>query len=447
MARIEFQHSSRVTRRGCFDTMEQLVIYGGKRLEGTLRIGGAKNAALPLLAATVLTKEPCTIVDVPPLLDVEVMIDILERIGVRVDVGTVDGLRSLHVDPSSLHTTIVPPDLMRLMRSSIFLMGPLLAHYGNVQVSYPGGCAIGPRPIDLHLKGLTLLGAEIKERGGQIYARAKKLRGADIHLDTPSVGATENIMMAAVFAQGKTVLRNAAKEPEIVDLAACLNEMGADIFGAGTDVIEIRGVDHLRGVVHRAIPDRIEAGTMMIAAAITRGVLELTNVRPDHLDAAIAKLREAGCDISIGEESITIRGPETIQPVDLRTQPYPGFPTDLQSQMMAMLTVADGTSIISETIFENRFKVAQDLRRMGAHVTVDGRVAIIRGVHKLTGAHVEAMDDLRGGAALVLAGLAADGETIVDGVQHIRRGYADIEGKLASVGADIHVRTGSECKL
>lgn len=392
---------------------------------------------MPILAATVLTDGECVIRDVPGLTDVAIKVGILRRLGLSVRPEMDEGLAVLRVRTPHVVSPEVPGELMRCMRSSIVLMGSLLGRMGRVRVSYPGGCAIGPRPIDFHLKAFAAMGADIRETGGYIEASARQLRGAVIQLDRPSVGATENVMLAAVLARGATEIRNAAREPEISDLAGFLNAMGARVAGAGTDVIVIRGVEGLRGADYRIIPDRIEAGTYLVAAAITGGDLLLENVVPKHLEAAIAKLAEAGARIAADGNRISIQGPDRPRALDLKTMPYPGFPTDLQSQFMALLSLADGTSIITETIFENRFRVAAELGRMGAGIAIDGRVAIIRGVSRLTGAMVEAMDDLRGGAALALAALAAEGVSVIEGVQHIERGYEDMDRKLLAVGARI----------
>ncbi len=418
--------------------MESYIITGGYRLSGVVRASGAKNAVLPMLAGTVLTARKCIIRGAPRLRDVTVMSDILRLLGAEVHWATVPGQEpALVVDPSRLVNYQVEESLTREMRSSIFLMGPLLGRMGRVRVAYPGGCAIGPRPIDLHLRGLAALGARIREKFGFIYAEAPRLVGTEIHLDFPSVGATENIMMAAVLAEGTTVIRNAAKEPEIVDLQNFLNGMGARIKGAGTDVIRIEGTDRLGGTEHQVIPDRIEVGTFLVAAAITGGELVIENVIPEHVESVCAKLRETGCQV--GEEGcgrLRIRAPRRPKAVDIKTLPYPGFPTDMQPQMMALMCVADGTSVITETVFENRFKQAEELRRMSANIKTDGRTAVVKGVAALSGATVE-VSDLRSGAALVLAGLVAEGITRVEGVHHVDRGYECFEEKLRAVGARI----------
>ncbi len=423
--------------RGC-DTLEVYEVYGRTRLRGAVRISGAKNAVLPMLAATLLTAKTCSIVDWPDLRDVHVMIKILQSLGAEVDFETDEiGRKVLNVTARELVTHEVPESLMRQMRSSIFLMGPLLGRLRKVRVVYPGGCAIGPRPIDLHLSSLQALGVKIDERGGYIDASSPKLRGAEIHLDFPSVGATENIIMAAVTAKGQTIIRNAAKEPEIVDLQNFLNGMGANIKGAGLDIIRIEGTDMLDGTRHTVIPDRIEAGTFLAAAGITSGEVRIENCIPEHIESIIAKLTEAGVEIAnAGDHTLWARGPRRLRAVDFKTLPYPGFPTDMQPQVMALMSVANGTSVITETIFENRFKQGEELKRMGANIKSEGRTAVIKGVDTLFGATVEA-SDLRSGAALILAGLAADGITRVEGCHHIERGYELIEQKFGNLGASV----------
>jgi len=421
-------------RRG---SMEKYVITGRRKLSGTIRMSGAKNAVLPMLASTVLAGEPCRIIDSPRLRDVQVMSDILSQLGSVVRrYETDDGRKALLVDTTSMAEYEVPEPLMREMRSSIFLMGPLLGRFGKVRLSYPGGCAIGPRPIDLHLRGLRSLGAVIREMHGYILAEARDLKGSEIHLDFPSVGATENIMMAAVLATGSTAIRNAAKEPEIIDMQNFLNGMGARIRGAGTDVIRIDGVKRLSGVDYHVIPDRIETGTFMIAAAMTGGEVCIENCIPEHVESVTAKLREVGAEIKEEKDRILVRGPSRPRAVDFKTLPYPGFPTDMQPQAMALMCVADGISVITETIFESRFNQAEELRRMGAGIKTEGRTAVVRGVETLFGATVEAYD-LRGGASLTLAGLAAEGITTIEGVQHMDRGYDGLDRKLAALGACI----------
>ena len=419
--------------------MEGFIIRGGTPLAGEVRVSGAKNAALPLLAATVLASDRFTLRRVPVIRDVQVMTGILSDLGASVSraADADDRPAVLHVDTRGLMSSDIPASLMRQMRSSIFLLGPLLARFGRARASYPGGCVIGPRPIDLHLRGLRALGARITERGGYIWATAERLQGADIHLDVPSVGATEQLMMAATLARGRSVIRNAAKEPEIVNLQQLLVAMGARVRGAGTDTVVIDGVEELHGAEHEVIPDRIEAGTFLIAAAITGGDVVVRDVVPEHFEAAVAKLREAGARVSKGADWVRVRQVGRPGPTNLKTQPYPGFPTDLQNPFLALACVAEGVSVISETIWGNRFKVAEELRRMGADIQTEDRVAIVRGCEALTGAEVRATDDLRGGAALVLAGLAARGESLVLGAACVDRGYEGIEAKLRSLGADI----------
>lgn len=422
--------------------MARYVIEGGRRLQGTVRISGAKNAILPVLAASVLTVGDCVIHDVPRLRDVEVMIEILRSLGAEIE--SQGAGKTLLVNSRDLKSSEIPQNLMREIRSSIFLMGPLLGRLGQVRCSHPGGCAIGSRDIDLHLMGLNALGARIEEKHGYIQAEARRLSGREIYLDLPSVGATENIMMAAVLAEGLTVIRNAAREPEIADLQNFLNKMGARVSGAGTDAIRIDGVSGLSSCEHTVIPDRIETGTFMIAAAITGGHLELENVLSESVEAAAAKLRETGTEIRQDGYRLIIKGPERARTVDIKTLPFPGFPTDLQPPMMALMATAQGTSIISETIFENRFKVADELRRMGADIRIDGRTAVIKGVPRLGGAHVEA-PALREGMALVLAALAAEGVAVIDAIHHIDRGYEFLEKKLRLLGANIKREPSRAC--
>ncbi|HHV72878.1 MAG TPA: UDP-N-acetylglucosamine 1-carboxyvinyltransferase, partial [Clostridia bacterium] len=379
-----------------------------------------------------LCNSSTTVSDIPSLDDVITICKVIESLGadVRIDDGRVN------ISPGRLLLFEAPYELVRKMRASILVMGPLLARTGRAKISLPGGCAIGSRPIDLHLKGFAALGAEVKCEHGFVEAKAKKLRGAQIYLDYPSVGATENIMMAAVMAEGQTLIENAAEEPEIVDLANYLNSLGGNIKGAGTPVIKIEGVKELTGTNYTVIPDRIEAGTYMVAAAITGGNVLIKNVIVDHLKPVIAKLNEAGIIVKEEERGIRVIAEERPRAIDIKTLPYPGFPTDMQAQMTSLLAVADGTSIITETVFENRFMHVAELKRMGARIKIDGRTTIVEGVYKLTGAQVSATD-LRAGAALIIAGLAADGTTEISNVHHIDRGYEDIEHKLQEIGADI----------
>ncbi len=413
--------------------MSSIVIAGGNKLEGEVKISGAKNSVLPILAATILNGGKNIIHDCPELKDVSASLQILEFLGCRIQRQG----KTIIVDSSSVNEFHVPENLMREMRSSVIFLGSIVSRCRKAVLSYPGGCEIGPRPIDLHLKALKKLGIKARESHGYIFCDAENIIGNDICLNFPSVGATENIMLMAVMAKGETIIRNAAKEPEVVDLQDYLNGMGAKITGAGTSVIRVEGVTELHDVEHTVIPDRIEASTYLASAAITGGTVKVTNVNPEHLQAVLAVLQECGCKIYIEKDSITLSRTSSLQPVDvIRTLPYPGFPTDMQAPMMSVLTLAKGTSIVSETIFENPFKHVEELIRMGADIMVDGRVAVIRGVDKLTGANVNAMD-LRGGAALVIAGLAAEGVTTVNGVHHIDRGYEKIEDKFINLGADI----------
>lgn len=412
--------------------MEKFVIEGGEKLTGRVRIDGAKNSILPILAASLLSSRKVIIENVPHISDVQVMLDILECLGVKIKWKDA----RLELDANSLSTSEIPERLMCEMRSSIFLMGPLLGKLGKVKVSYPGGCAIGPRPIDLHLKGLISMGVKVIEGEGYVYAEGGVLQGNTIHLDFPSVGATENLMMAAIYAKGATRLHNVAKEPEIVDLQNFLNKMGARVRGAGTDIITIEGVTSLEGAVHYLIPDRIVAGTMIVAAGITGGEVIIENVIPEHLEAVISKLREAGLEIWEEGDALLVRGGKIKGVNTVRTLPYPGFPTDMQPQTMALLSFSEGTSVIKENIFEGRFSHINELNRMGAHITVQGRSAIIKGVKGLTGARVKALD-LRAGAALVLAGLSAQGTTVVEEIHYIDRGYDKLELALQGLGANI----------
>ncbi|WAH40435.1 UDP-N-acetylglucosamine 1-carboxyvinyltransferase [Alicyclobacillus fastidiosus] len=411
--------------------MDLLRIQGGVPIRGETRVYGAKNAALPILAATVMAAGTSVIEDVPNLEDVRVMMQILEQLGARVRWYSTT---SVEVDASSIHSTNVPADLMQRMRSSIFLMGPLLARFGDVTLSKPGGCVIGQRPIDYHLHGMRQLGAKIEERHGYIRCSARRLVGTSITLDFPSVGATENLMMAAALADGVTVIENAAREPEVEDLAQFLMASGAAIDGAGSDTVVIHGCSHLHDTTYQIIPDRIVTGTLLLAAAATRGEVTVLGARLNHLGAIVQKLRDTGVRVDVDRDIITVKCDETPQAVDFRTAPFPGFPTDLQAPFMALLTTSSGTSVIHESVFEARFKHVDELKRMGADIAVDMRTAVVRGVPTLSGARVTA-SDLRGGAALLVAALMADGTTEVDGVKHIDRGYQSIEEHLAMLGA------------
>lgn len=413
--------------------MDKLVIAGGVPLRGEVRVSGAKNAALPILAAAVLTTDTLRIENVPALRDVATTCALLTQMGLWVRQTAPD---VYELSGHALSNPLAPYDLVKTMRASILVLGPLVARCGEARVSLPGGCAIGLRPVDLHIKGLQAMGAEISIEHGYISARARRLRGARIFLDLVTVTGTENLMMAATLADGITVLENAAREPEVVDLAECLNAMGARIRGAGTDVIEIDGVERLHGAVHRVMPDRIETGTFLVAAAMTGGEVTLRGTRGGILDAVLEKLREAGAQVSSDADRIQVRANGALRAVNVRTAPYPAFPTDMQAQFMALNAIAAGTSLVTETIFENRFMHVQELRRLGADIEVEGNTAVIKGVERLDGAAVMATD-LRASAGLVLAGLVARGETIVDRIYHLDRGYEAIEQKLSALGARI----------
>lgn len=415
--------------------MEYIQVNGGTQLKGSVKVGGAKNAVLPAIAATLLAEGTSIVDNVPHLEDVRTIANVLRQLG--CDVIFRDD--RVTIDAGVIRTWEAPYALVRQMRASILIMGALLGRMGRARISLPGGCAIGTRPIDLHLKGFTILGANITAGHGYVEAKVPKgqrLQGGKIYLDYPSVGATENIMMAASLAKGVTYIENAAEEPEIVDLANMLNSMNAKITGAGTDTIKIVGVDDLAPTQHAVIPDRIEAGTYMVAVAMTGGDVTIENVVVDHLRSIVAKLSETGAFIAESDEALRVIADGTTYPVDIKTLPYPGFPTDMQPQMMALLTKSVGTSIISETVFENRFMHVDEFLRMGANIRIDGRTAIVKGVNRLYGAPVNATD-LRAGAALILAGLAAEGTTRIAGVCHIDRGYTHIEEKLQGLGANI----------
>jgi len=416
------------------DRMERFVVEGGNKLQGSLSVKGAKNSMLPIMAASVLncSQDDIVLHNIPDILDMHVMKKILQSLGAKVSFKN----NTLVINVKDVDSYTIADELMTEMRSSIFLMGPMLARLGKIRVTYPGGCSIGPRPIDLHFKGLEAMGVQIREEKGHILASAPELIGTEIHLDYPSVGATENLMMAAVLAKGKTIINNAAREPEIVDLQNFLNAMGAQVRGAGTETLRIVGVKELGNCKYRIIPDRIVAGTYLMAAAITGGRLILKDIIPSHLDAVVAKMREAGVIIEATEDSLEVINGELRAVETLRTLPYPSFPTDLQAPMMALLTLAKGTSIITESVFEARFKHAAELNRLNASIIVEGRNAVIEGVNKLKGADVEATD-LRAGAALILAGLAAEGTTVITGIKYIDRGYEYIEKDLQKVGARI----------
>lgn len=414
--------------------MDKLLITGGIPLHGEIRISGAKNAALPIIVATLLADEPVTVCNIPHLHDITTTMELLGGMGVQL---TMDEKMSIEVDTGNIHNFNAPYEMVKTMRASILVLGPLLARYGQANVSLPGGCAIGSRPVNLHIHGLEAMGAEISVENGYIKAKAKRLKGAKLVLDLVTVTGTENLMMAATLADGTTVIENAAREPEVIDLANCLNSMGANVEGAGTDTITIHGVERLHGTRHNVVPDRIETGTYLVAAAITGGSIKLKDTRPGHLDSVIGKLREAGAEIETGEDWITLdmKG-KRAKAVDIRTAPYPAFPTDMQAQFSALNAVAEGSAAITETVFENRFMHIQELQRMGADVNLQGNTAISTGVESLTAAPVMATD-LRASASLVLAGLVAKGDTKVDRIYHIDRGYECIEEKLQQLGAQI----------
>ena len=413
--------------------MDKLVIQGGIPLSGEVRVSGAKNAALPILCASILVPETLRVQNLPHLRDVTTMLTLLGQMGVEV---SLDEKLGVSLDATSIEHRVAPYELVKTMRASILVLGPLVARFGEARVSLPGGCAIGQRPVDQHIKGLEALGAQIEIERGYIHARASRLQGTRIEMDLVTVTGTENLMMAATLADGTTVIENAALEPEVADLADCLNAMGAQVSGAGTDVITIEGVDRLRTADYRVMPDRIESGTFLVAAAATGGAIRLSGARADILGAIIAKLREAGAEVEHGDDWVTLQSHGKPIGVNARTAPYPAFPTDMQAQLMALNSVADGTSVITETIFENRFMHAQELKRLGAEIDVEGNTAVVQGVNQLQGARVMATD-LRASASLVIAGLIAEGETLVDRIYHLDRGYECIEEKLSQLGARI----------
>ena len=414
--------------------MDRLIIKGGERLKGEIRISGAKNAVLPIMAATLLADSPVTVRNIPHLHDVTTTMELLGRMGVHL---TVDEKMDIVVDTSTINSLYAPYELVRTMRSSILVLGPMLSRFGRADVSLPGGCAIGSRPVNLHIKGLQAMGADIGVENGYIKARVDRLKGARLVMDVVTVTGTENLMMAATLAEGETVIENAAREPEVTDLANCLISMGAIITGHGTDTIHVEGVERLSGTEYTVLPDRIETGSYLVAAAITGGHIKLKDTRPDIMDAVLQALREAGAEITLGDDWIELdmhgKRPKA---VNIHTSPYPAFPTDMQAQFTALNAVAEGSGTITETVFENRFMHVQEMQRMGAKIQLAGNTAICHGVERLTGAPVMATD-LRASASLVLAGLVADGETTIDRIYHIDRGYERIEEKLAQLGANI----------
>ncbi len=413
--------------------MDKLLIQGGTRLTGEVDISGAKNAALPILCASLLTADPLELANVPKLNDISTMLRLLGEMGVRQQAGAAD---ELLLDASMVDKPVASYEMVKTMRASILVLGPLLARFGEARVSLPGGCAIGARPVDQHIKGLQAMGAEVSVEHGYVHAQASRLRGARICTDMVTVTGTENLMMAACLAEGETVIENAAREPEVVDLANCLISMGARISGAGTDIIRIQGVERLHGARHSVMPDRIETGTYLCAAAVTGGSVRLTRTSAAYLDTVVDKLMDAGCEIVVERDAIRLAAPARLKAVSLRTAPYPAFPTDMQAQFMAMNCVADGVATIRETIFENRFMHVNELMRLGANIQIEGNNAIVRGVDRLEGATVMATD-LRASASLIIAGLVASGETLIDRIYHLDRGYERIEHKLAALGAQV----------
>ncbi|GIN20322.1 MAG TPA: UDP-N-acetylglucosamine 1-carboxyvinyltransferase [Bacillus bacterium] len=423
--------------------MEKIIVRGGKRLSGTVKVEGAKNAVLPVIAASLLASEGKSVIrEVPTLSDVYTIGEVLRHLNTEVEFEN----KTVYVDASKELNIEAPFEYVRKMRASVLVMGPLLARQGKARVALPGGCAIGSRPIDLHLKGFEAMGAKVSVGNGFIEASAEQLTGAKIYLDFPSVGATQNIMMAAVLAKGTSVIENCAKEPEIADLAAYLNKMGADVRGAGTETIIIEGVDQLYGADHTIMPDRIEAGSFMVAAAITRGDVLVEGAIADHMASVIAKLEEMNVKIIQEENGLRVIGPAKLKPVDIKTMPHPGFPTDMQSQMMALLLCAEGTSVITETVFENRFMHVEEFRRMNSDIKIEGRSVIIQGPCELQGAEVAATD-LRAAAALIIAGLRAEGYTRVTELKHLDRGYLDFHKKLQMLGADVERITESSGEM
>lgn len=420
--------------------MRKALVTGGKRLSGTVTVSGSKNAALPLLAASILIHGETTLTNVPNLLDVITMIRVLRALGLKAEYFEPNTVK-IYTNSSIKH--VAPYELVTKMRASFFIIGPILARMGLAKVPLPGGCNIGSRPVNLHLKGLEALGAQVGMEHGFVIVKANKLKGAKIYLDFPSVGATETIMMAATYSEGETILENAAREPEISDLATFLNKCGARIEGAGNESIKITGVGRLKGADYRVMPDRIEASTLMVAGAITKGDVTLNGIVEQHIEPVIRKLQDAGAEVTVSGDQVRVRVRDGIRSTDVKTMPYPGFPTDVQPQFTSFMSTANGTSVVTETVFENRFMHVHELKRMGADIQIEGQSAIIKGVKKLSGCPVRA-SDLRAGAALVLAGLTAEGETLVDDVERfIERGYEDLVGKLNTLGADLKEINGS----
>jgi len=416
--------------------MDKLLIEGGVRLSGETAISGAKNAALPILCAALLTREPVTFTNVPQLNDIGTLLKLLAQMGVKVSRGSGSDAGTVTLDASALDNPVAPYEMVKTMRASILVLGPLVARCGEAKVSLPGGCAIGARPVDQHIKGLQAMGAQVSVEHGYVHAVVPRLKGARLFTDMVTVTGTENLMMAACLADGETVIENAAREPEVVDLANCLVAMGARISGAGTDVIRIRGVEQLSGTTHRIMPDRIETGTYLCAAAASGGEIRLTRTSTAYLDSVVDKLMDAGCEVISERDAIRLKAPARLTSVSIRTSPYPAFPTDMQAQFMAINAVANGTAVIRETIFENRFMHAVELQRLGADIRIDGNTAVVQGVSQLQGATVMATD-LRASASLVIAGLVAEGETVIERIYHLDRGYERLEEKLAALGARV----------
>ncbi len=419
--------------------MLNYIIQGGNKLEGEVKVSGSKNASLPIIAASMLNGNQSKLYNVPTIHDIQIALKILKILGCKVKKTN----NKILIDSSNITSYEIPYPLMRQMRSSVIMAGAIIGRFKNAIFSYPGGCDIGTRPIDLHLSGFRKLGINIIEEGGFIRCSCDKIIGTEIHLDFPSVGATENLMLASVYAEGETVITNAAMEPEIVDLQNFLNKMGAIVEGAGTNIIKIKGVNKLKEVSYTIMPDRIEAGTLLCSAAITGGTIELKNAIPDHISPILSKLEECGCKTEVKKDKISLIAPRKLISTEIKTLPYPGFPTDMQSIFGAMLTTAKGTSVIIETIFENRYKYTNELIRMGAKITIEGKMAIIKGVKRLSGAEVLATD-LRGGAAMVIAGLQAKGKTKINNIEYILRGYENLDKKLNSIGANIKIEEGDK---
>jgi len=414
--------------------MISYIVEGGRKLEGEVAISGSKNASLPIIAASILSGKTTTLYNVPNIQDTRITLEILKLLGCRVK----NKNGKIIIDSSDMECYEIPENLMRKMRSSVILAGAILARFNKATFSYPGGCEIGARPIDLHLKAFESLGVKIEEDAGFIKCTCNKVVGGKIHLDFPSVGATENAILASVFAEGMTTIENAAMEPEIIDMQNILNKMGANVSGAGTNIVKVIGVNSLKDVSYKVMPDRIEAGTILCAAAMTGGRVKIKNVVPEHLTPIVHKLEECDCKLEIDKNEIYLEAPKKLKAVDIKTMPYPGFPTDMQSIFAGMLTVAKGTSIVVENIFENRYKYVGELKRMGAKITIEGKTAVIKGVRKLSGTTVKATD-LRGAATMVLAGLAAKGKTNIDGIEYLLRGYENLDKKLNSIGAKISI--------